>query len=359
MNRISFYLSGILCLGFVGCGSQKTENAAAASPALAIQTARVESKTVSSEMIIPASIQPDPSLVVHVFAPVSGRLIALRVKPGDAVRSGQALATIQSSDAAGALSDFQKAKAAAEHSDSALRRASLLYDHEVISQKDLEDAKAQAASDNSELARTRQRLHMLGLNETTASDQVTVVATRSGVVTETTSAPGEMSKSLDASNPLLTIADLTSIWVVGNVYEKDLSLTPSGLFVRITLDAYPGETWQGKISRISDVVDPNTHTLKLRIVLNNPARKLKPDMFAAIHVLHPAAKVAVIPTSALLHEGNQAFVMVQKGEDKFEKRPVQVQESNPENTLVLSGLQAGETVVSSGADLVRNREEAK
>jgi len=163
-------------------------------------------------MAIPASIQPDPSRVVHVFAPVSGRLVALRVRPGDVVRSGQSLAVIQSSDAAGALSDYQKAKAAAEHSGSALRRASLLYQHEVIAEKDLEDAKAQAASDDSDLARTRQRLRMLGLSESAASDQVTVVAAHSGVVTETTSAPGEMSKSLDASNPLLTIADLSSIW---------------------------------------------------------------------------------------------------------------------------------------------------
>ncbi|HEV2961081.1 MAG TPA: efflux RND transporter periplasmic adaptor subunit [Candidatus Angelobacter sp.] len=359
MKRTNRLLLITAWLWLAGCGSQKPENAATPPLALAIQTARVESRTVSSELTIPASIQPDPSHVVHVFAPVSGRLIELRVKPGDAVRSGQALAVIQSSDAAGALSDYQKAKAAAEHSGSALRRASLLYQHEVIAQKDLEDAKAQAASDESELARTRQRLHMLGLSESAASDQVTVVATHSGVVTETTSAPGEMSKSLDASNPLLTIADLSSIWVVGNVYERDLSLTPSGLAVRITLDAYPGENWQGKISRISDVVDPNTHTLKLRVVLNNPGRKLKPDMFAAIHVLHPATRVAVIPSSALLHEGNQAFVMVQKGEDKFEKRAVQVQESNPETTQVLSGLQPGEMVVTSGADLIRNREEAK
>jgi cobalt-zinc-cadmium efflux system membrane fusion protein len=200
---------------------------------------------------------------------------------------------------------------------------------------------------------------MLGLSESTASDRVTVVATHSGVVTETTSAPGEMSKSLDASNPLLTIADLSSIWVVGNIYEKDLILAPSGLAVRITLDAYPGQNWQGKISRISDLVDPNTHTLKVRVVLNNPDRKLKPDMFAAIHVLRPATRVAVIPSSSLLHEGNQAFVMVQKAEGKFEKRTVQVQESNPETTLVLSGLQPGELVVSSGAELLRDREEAK
>ncbi len=358
MKRIIslLFLSLLLTTGslwLAGCSSHQPENAAAQAPALAIQTARVEAKTVSSEMTIPASIQPDPSRVVHVFAPVSGRLIELRARPGDSIRNGQPLAVIQSSDAAGALSDYQKAKAAAEHSGSALSRASLLYQHEVIAQKDLEDAKAMAASDDSDLARTRQRLHMLGLSESSASDRVTVVATHSGVVTETASAAGEMSKSLDASNPLLTIADLSSIWVVGNMYEKDLGLAPAGLAVRITLDAYPGQSWQGKISRISDVVDPNTHTLKVRVVLNNPDRKLKPDMFAAIHVLRPATRVAVIPSSSLLHEGNQAFVMVQKAEGKFEKRAVQVQESNPETTLVLSGLQPGELVVSSGAELLR------
>lgn len=359
MKRTSSLLLITAWLWLAGCNSKKPEEAASPPSALAIQTARVENRTVSSELTIPGSIQPDPSRVVHVFAPVSGRLIALRVKPGDAVQSGQVLATVQSSDAAAALSDYRKAKAAAEHSSSALSRASLLYQHDAIAQRDLEDAKAQATSDESELARTKQRLRMLGLNENSESDQVTVIATHAGVVTETTSAPGEMSKSLDSANPLLTIADLSSIWVVGNVYERDLSLTPSGLTVRITLDAYPGESWQGKISRISDLVDPNTHTLKLRVVLSNPGRKLKPDMFATIHVVHPARNVAVIPSSALLHEGNQAYVMVQKGEAQFERRTIQVQDSNPETTLVLSGLQPGEMVVTSGADLVRNREEAK
>jgi cobalt-zinc-cadmium efflux system membrane fusion protein len=344
-------------LAMAACSSGK-QPAPEAKAELAIQTTQAEARTVSSELAIPASVQPDPRSVVHVFSQISGRVVSLRFKPGDAVRSGETVAIIQSSDAASARSDFEKAKAQAQHSESALRRATLLYQHEAIAQRDLEDATAQAASDKSDLARARQRLHMLGLSEDRISDQVSVPAPRSGVVLETATAAGEFSKSLDASNSLLTIADLSSVWVVGSVYERDLAAVSVGMAVRITVDAYPGSEWTGKVANISDVVDPATHSIKLRVVVDNKGRKLKPDMFAAIHVLRPPTQVAVIPSSALLHEGNETFVIVQKSQDKdkkdkFEKRTVDVQESGPRETLVRSGVAPGEVVVSSGAELLR------
>jgi cobalt-zinc-cadmium efflux system membrane fusion protein len=282
-------------------------------------------------------------------------LLELRVRPGDSVRSGEAVAVVQSSDVSSARSDYEKAKAQAHRSEAALNRVTLLFQHGAVAQKDLDDAKAQATLDASELQRAQEKLRLLGLSENQASDRATVPAPRAGVVTETTSAPGEFAKSLDASNPLLTIADLNSVWVVGNVYERDLAIVPAGLSVRITADAYPGETWQGKIANVSDLVDATTHTVKLRVVLENRQHKLKPDMFASIHVLRPATRVAVVPSSAVLHEGNAAFVMVQNAgdKDKYEKRMVEVQESNPQQTLVRSGLQPGDVVASSGAELLR------
>jgi membrane fusion protein, heavy metal efflux system len=342
-------------LGLAGCGEKAPEAAESERSQKIIQTAPVEFRTISTELAIPASVQPDPARVVHVFAPVSGRLIELRVKPGDSVRAGQAVAVVASSDVSSARSDYEKAKAQSQRSQSALSRVALLFQHGAIAQKDLDDAKAQAATDSSELERARARLHLLGLSESQSSDRAAVPAPRSGVVTETTSAPGEMAKSLDASNPLLTIADLSSVWVVGNVYEKDLEAVPRGLAVRITTDAYPSETWQGKIANVSDVVDAATHTVKLRVVLENRQHKLKPDMFATIHVLRSPLRVAVVPSSAVLHEGNTAFVMVPTAasKDRYEKRLVEVQESNPQQTLVRSGLQPGDVVVSSGAELLR------
>lgn len=348
-NLIYFLLAALL----LGCEEEKSADPPPAASSSSVQTAPVQYRAVSAELTIPASIQPDPLRVVHVFAPVSGRLVTLKVKVGDTVRAGQAVAVVQSSDAASARSDYEKAKAQAERSGAALRRVTLLYQHEVVSAKDVEDAKAQAASDDSDLKRARERLELLGLGEGAASDKVTVQAPRAGVVIETTSAPGEFSKSLDASNPLLTIADLSSVWVVGNAYEKDLALISRGAPVSISTDAYPAQSWRAQIGYISDVVDPNTRTVKVRVVLNNGERKLKPDMFATIHVAQPSEKVAVVPAAALLHDGNDAYVIVYRAQDEYERRKVQVARNDAQEVLVRSGLRPGELVVTSGAELLR------
>jgi membrane fusion protein, heavy metal efflux system len=355
MRKMKFSIVWIALLGMAACGGNKPQAAPGERMAKTMQTAPVEFRTVSTELAIPASVQPDPVRVVHVFAPVSGRLVELRVKPGDSVRAGQAVAVVASSDVSSARSDYEKAKAQAQRSESALNRVTLLFQHGAVAAKELEDAKAQAASDASELERSRQRLRLLGLSENQSSDRVTVAAPRSGVVTETTSAPGEFAKSLDASNPLLTIADLAAVWLVGNVYEKDLTSVPRGLAVNITLEAYPGEKWTGKISNVSDLVDPATRTVKLRVVLENPQHKLKPDMFAVIHAQRPAIQVGVVPSTAVLHDGNVAFVLVQKPEnkDRFERRIVEIQQSGPQETLVRAGLHPGDVVVTANAELLR------
>jgi membrane fusion protein, heavy metal efflux system len=359
--KIRIFILSIALLSLTACSGDKPQAAPSERAARIIQTAPVEFRTVSTELTIPATVQPDPARVVHMFAPVSGRLIELRVKPGDTVRAGQAVAVVASSDAASARSDYDKAKAQSQRSQSALNRVTLLYQHGAVAAKDLEDAKAQAASDASELERARQRLRLLGLGENQSSERVSVVAPRAGVVTETTSAPGEFAKSLDASNPLLTVADLGAVWVVGNVYERDLTIVPRGLAVNITLEAYPGEKWQGKISNVSDVLDPTTRTVKLRVVLENPQHKLKPDMFAVIHAQRPATQLAVVPTTAVLHEGNVAFVLVQKPDNpenkeknaRLERRVIEVQQTGPQETLVRAGLHPGDLVVTSNAELLR------
>jgi len=351
------FASFLLVASLIGCTTKKASPPNPEAGSRSLQTAPVQFRTVAVEIALSANIQPDPAQVIHVFAPVSGRLVALAVKTGDTVRAGQTVASVQSSDAASARSDYEKAKAQAERSEAALRRTSLLFQHEVVAAKDLEDAKAQAASDKSDLERTRARLELLGLHEAAPADKVSVRAPRSGVVIETTSATGEFSKSLDASNPLLTIADLSSIWVIGNSYEQDLESIVRGAPVVITTDAYPSQTWHSQIAHVSDVVDPTTRTVKVRVVLNNPERKLKPDMFATIHLTRPQRRVAVVPATAVLHEGNDAFVIVQKEKSGFIKRSVEVEKTGPQEILLRSGLQPGDVIVTSGAEFLR--EEAR
>ena len=319
-----------------------------------VQVAQVTVKAVQNEVAVPAKVQADPDRVVHIYPPVSGRLVSLHVRPGDAVKQGQTVAIIESSDAASARSDYEKAQIEAGRSEQAEKRAALLLQHEVLAQKDYDDIKAQAESAKSDLARTEQRLHMLGLSTTGASDQIAVKSPRSGVVLEIGAANGELSKSLDNANSIATVADLSSVWIVGDLYEKDLSLASRGTPAKITIAALPDASWNGVISNVSDVLDPSTRTLKARVVLPNPQHKLKPEMFATIHLVGRKQNLMTVPTTAILHEGNGAFVMVKKADGTYEKRRVTIADSQSDTTEIASGLQPGETIVTSGAELLRN-----
>jgi len=319
-----------------------------------IQVAQVNLESVQNEVAVPAKVQADPEHVVRIYPPVSGRLISLNVRPGDAIRAGQIVAIIESSDAASARADYDKTRIEAQRSEQAERRAVLLLQHEVMSQKDYEDIKAQAESAKSDLARTEQRLRMLGLSSSSASDRVAIRSPRNGVVTEIGAANGELSKSLDNANSIATIADLSSVWVVGDLYEKDLSLASRGTPTKITLAALPDRNWNSTISNVSDVLDPNTRTLKIRVVLPNPAHQLKPEMFATIHLVGRRQQLMTVPTTAVLHEGNNAFVMVKKSDGTYEKRSVTIANSQSDKTEIASGLRPGETIVTSGAELLRD-----
>ena len=339
--------------GMVGCGSSEPKQKRQSKQDNPLQVATVSVQTVQNEVAVPAKVQADPDRVVHVYPPVSGRLVSLKIRPGDAVRQGQVIAILQSSDAAGARSDYQKAKIEAARSSQAEKRAALLLQHEVVSQKDYEDAKAQAETAQTDLARAEQRLRMLGLSSTSNSDEVAVKAPRSGIVLEIGAATGELSKSLDNASSIATIADLSSVWVVGDLYEKDLSPARRGSPAKITLAALPDKSWSGTISNISDVLDPNTRTLKARVVLPNPQHMLKPEMFATMHLLGHKQELMTVPTTAVLHEGSDTFVMVKKSDGSYEKRNVTIANTTSDKTEIASGLRPGEMIVISGAELLR------
>ena len=147
---------------------------------------------------------------------------------------------------------------------------------------------------------------------------------------------------------------MSSVWVVGDLYEKDLSLAARGTSARVTLAALPDRNWSGTISNVSDVLDANTRTLKIRVVLPNPAHQLKPEMFATIHLVGRRQQLMTVPTTAVLHEGNNAFVMVKKADGTYEKRSVTVANSQSDKTEIASGLRPGETIVTAGAELLRD-----
>ena len=353
-----FLISASLLLA--GCGNREHKAASAASPSPPmVKTARVELKSIESGLAIPARVQPDPARVVRVYPPAGGRLQRVEVRPGDRVHKGQALAVMESSDVAQARADYAKARTEMDRNQRALDRAKLLFEHKVLSQREFEDAQASYEEARSELDRASDRLRVLGASPQGPSNQVTLVAPRDGVVLDLGSAPGELQKSTDNATPICTIADLSTIWVMGDVYEKDVAALHRGEPVDISVGAFPDLHLSGKLDLISDTLDPTTRAVKVRVVLSNPRWQLKPEMFATIRVRRPAQQAIVLPTSALLREGGDTAVMVQTAPDKYERRLVTVASADASQVVISGGLKPGEDVVTEGAPLVRGGGESQ
>jgi cobalt-zinc-cadmium efflux system membrane fusion protein len=194
---------------------------------------------------------------------------------------------------------------------------------------------------------------LLGADLTGATNQLRVLAPRSGVVLDIGSAAGEFSKSLDASQPLCTIADLDTIWVEGDLFEKDLPGLKRGVPAEVTLNAYAGEKWPGRVAVIGDAVDPVTRTIKVRVELSNPQLRLKPDMFATIRVLLSTSRGILVPAASIEREGQTAYVFVGKDNNRFERRKVILGRTVDDRVEVNSGLAPGDTIVSDGVVLLR------
>jgi membrane fusion protein, heavy metal efflux system len=319
-----------------------------------VTTAAVQSRRLSDYLDVAGRIQADPTRVVRMYPPVSGRLVAVQVRPADWVAQGQVLAILASSDVAVARAAYRQAQADAQVKQQGATRARLLYDHNVIALREYQQAQAEAAGAAAALESAAERLALLDVDTASSSDQLSVRAPRAGVVTDVGVAPGEYAKSLDNANPLCTIADLTTVWAVGDVYEKDLASVHVGDSADVTVTAYPGQRWRGRIGAISSTVDTTTRTLKVRVVLANPGLHLKPDLFASIRVVRAVRFAVVVPEAAVVREGTSAYLFVQTSPGRFERRQVTLGRDLDGNQVeVTAGLVAGDTVVVEGAELLR------
>jgi membrane fusion protein, heavy metal efflux system len=366
MKSQFFWISLIAVAGLVGCGAaaeQKTENPPSNQPATpevylaadakGVQTVTVEPRQIPDYLEIPGRVTPDPTRVVRVFPATGGRVIEMRVRPWDRVARGQTLAIIESSEASRALSDYLKARTDAELKKKSLERSNDLYAHHAIAEKDLQQVQADSQSSDAELKAAVDQLHLMGVDPAGASNQLRVLAPRPGVVLDVGASTGELSKSLDAPQPLCTIADLDKIWIEGEIFEKDVKGLKPGDTAEIALSAYPGEKWTGRIAVVGAAVDPSTRTLKVRVELANPQLRLKPEMFATVRLLRSMSQGLLIPSTALDREGQAAYVFVGAGNNKFERKSVTLGRNFGENIEVLSGLAPGAVIVSEGSVLLR------
>jgi len=362
LNACSPLAAGLVLLSALACRRDEPPPQTATPKQQVVETVTVHPQQVASQLVLAARVMANPTQMVHIYPLIAGRVLSLRILPGQEVSKGQQIGTLQSSDAAQARSDFEKAKIEAARADLQLNRAKELLQHDVMAQKDYDDLKALDESDHSELERARQTLHILGFNENDASDVVPITAPISGVVLDVQTGPGELQRSLDNATTIATIANIDSVWVVGDIFPRDQSAIRVGEQTDITVNGYPGLTLHGPVDNISDSVDPVSLTLKVRVVLPNPGHRLKPQMYANIAVKGPARNVIVVPASAVIQNGHDNFVYVQTAPAsgptpaKYVQRTVTLGEIHQDTNEILQGLTDGDVVVTAGAELLRAQE---
>lgn len=358
MRKFTLTASVAMLLLATACEKKQSETATntTATQQNVIDTVTVHSQAVSNQLTLAARLMANPTAVVHVYPPISGRVMALKVLPGQEVTKGQQIGTLESSDAAQARSDYEKARIEAARADLQLQRAKDLLQHQVMAQRDYDDLKALDDADHSELERAHQALTILGFDPTSTSDTIPLRAPISGVVLDVGTAAGELQRSLDNANAITTIANIDSIWVVGDLYPRDLASVKTGQPADITVTGYPGLTLHGVIDNISDSVDPTSLTLKVRVVLPNPGHKLKPDMYASVAVTNQKGNAIVVPSTTVIRNGKDTFVFVMDANNKPVRRDVVLGETHDTTDEVTQGLQDGDKVVTTGAELLREAE---
>jgi cobalt-zinc-cadmium efflux system membrane fusion protein len=312
------------------------------------------SEPVSPKLALPGVVEADPARTAAVLSPLGGRVLQLKVALGDRVSRGQVLAVIESPDLAQAYDDDEKAADNFELTRKKLERQQGQLKIGAASDQDLDQARSDHAQAAAEYARTQQRLKVLGmpLEGKARSALLTVRAPVGGSVTALSIAPGNMIN--DPTQPMMTIADLSTVWVTALAPEKDLAAVARDQDAEVSLAAYPQRVLRGRIAFISDVIEPDSRRNKLRIAFSNADYALKPNMFATVTLSGPSQPRTVLPTSALLINNDRTSVFVVVAPWTFERRAVETQMEEGASVAIRSGLKAGEQVVVKGGILLND-----
>jgi cobalt-zinc-cadmium efflux system membrane fusion protein len=362
----ALFLAGLLTHGFgLFGGAGKNEE----SPALVVRQGdklvvpegsalrkalTVEPATtrpVNSKITLPAVVESDPARTAAVLTPLAGRLISLKVSLGDRVKKGQVLALIDSSDLGQAYDDDDKARDALKLAAKNLERQEGQHRIGASSDKDLDQAKSDRAQASAEYTRTQARLRVLGASAE-KSHLLVLCASMSGSITTLSVAPGDMIN--DSTQALMTIADLSTVWVTALVPEKDVKAVYKDQSVEVSLSAYPDKVLHGKVLFVSDVIEPDSRRNKIRIAFPNADYALKPNMFATATVIGPDKTEIVVPSSALLMNNDRTSVFVATAPWTFQRRTVDPDLGDGANVAIRRGLAAGDQVVVKGGILLND-----
>ncbi|HEV3199807.1 MAG TPA: efflux RND transporter periplasmic adaptor subunit [Bryobacteraceae bacterium] len=358
------FVAALLVLG--GCRSVHADAAAEAPPAAKVvpvgdgslfsvghpeqfPTVSAAEHPTTSELVVTGTITPDVSRNVPVVSLASGRVTAIHARLGDTVKKGQVLLTIRSDDVSGGYSNYRKALADETLARAQLERAKDLYEHGAIALNDLQIAQDTADKAKVDVETMAEHLRLLGNDPDKPVGLVDIFAPESGVITDQQVTGASAVQAFNTPSPF-TISDLSSVWVVCDVYENDLANVRIGDTAEIRLNAYPDRMFKGRVSNIGSVLDPNIRTAKVRMEVQNPGN-MRMGMFVKATFHGQTREIhTIVPASAVLHMHDRDFVFVPAPDNKFRRVEVvagDLVNEDVNSQEIKSGLKPGDQVVTN------------
>lgn len=342
-----------------------------------ITTSTVTKRILPVEIVASGQVQSAADRTTEIASPVSGRVERIAVQPGERVVAGQLLAILRSSEVAQIESELLQqileldAEREQDQVQLTLTRSTFEREKQLLAEKvgvraDFEQARSEylkAAAVLHSLVRKRhalittasERLRLLGMGpgeanrvvrEQKVDNTVMVRTPRSGIIAARNFNPGEL---VDGSKPLFVVADLTKVWLIAQVFEKDIASTRIGLPATARVDSYPGKTFSGRLDYIAPGLDPQTRTLAVRATFDNSSGRLKPQMFARLTLLSGSISVLAVPTAAVQKSGETYVAYVEQDHHTYEERRLILGRTFDSQVEVKSGLAPGEKIAVKGS----------
>jgi len=330
-----------------------------------VETAVVEFSSSHQALVLSGKVAYGEDRYSKISSPLQGRVVEVRAHLGDRVKAGDVLLIVDSPDIAQAYSEYVKEDSELQYATRAQDLAKDLYENKAMPLKDLKQAENELVKARAEFRRAKERLLSLRvpadeltkpLDKQKITSRFEMKSPLTGIVVERAVTPGQ-SVGGDPAQVLFTVADLDMLQVLADLYERDLALVREGQFAKVTVEAFPGVDFPATLAAIGDVVDPATRTIKVRAWVNNDPHKLKPEMFARLHLdVGDATPFIAVPREAVLESDGKQFVYVVEEPNRYVKREVKVSNISTDQVRVLEGLTRGQRIVIRGAVLIKGQE---
>lgn len=335
-------------------GQLKLSAAEIETAGILIETLKAQS--LIDQVVLTATIRANQDRIAHVAPRVSARIVKVNANLGDKVRAGQPLALLDSIELGEAHSAYQQAQSQFALAQSDFERAQKLKADDIIPEKDYLRARSEHEKARASLRAADDKLRLLDATHRTSEQGPMSVfpvnAPFAGTVIEKNAVLGELAQP---DKSIFTVADLSTLWIEANLFEKDLGRVRVGAAASVTVSAYPGEAFKGKLTYISSTVDKETRAVQARVEVPNPNGRLKPEMFATASIDTAASMMALtLPQEAVLLVNGQTMAFVQEA-DAFEPRAIDIGDKLGNRVIVKGGIKEGEQVVVKGAYALKAR----